>query len=271
MTPSQAAAPAQFGTLFGTLSVRQGWAAIFLTAWLSACAGPSFKAPPLPSKPTGAVKIGKPYKIAGVWYYPKADPYYDRTGMASWYGPKFHGKQTANGERYDMWAMTAAHTTLPMPSLVRVTNLQNARSVVLRVNDRGPYARGRIIDLSRRAAQILGFEKQGVTRVRVQAVDADGRPRKKRNVAERSDSVETGAATPTGLYVHAGSYLDPGNATRVAAELDGIGPLRITRVEIDGELFYRVRVGPLSTIENANTVLNEVMATGDIDARIVVE
>jgi rare lipoprotein A len=117
---------------------------------------------------TGMYKVGNPYQIAGVWYYPKEDPFYDETGIASWYGEDFHGKATANGERYDMDALTAAHRTLPMPVVVRVTNLENGRSIRLRVNDRGPFARGRIIDVSRRAADLLGFKANGTARVRVQ-------------------------------------------------------------------------------------------------------
>ena len=116
----------------------------------------------------GNYKVGNPYQINGVWYYPKEDPFYDETGVASWYGPGFHGEVTANGERYNMDSLTAAHRTLPMPSIVRVTNLENGRSIRLRVNDRGPYARGRIIDLSRRAATLLGFIDRGTARVRVQ-------------------------------------------------------------------------------------------------------
>lgn len=117
---------------------------------------------------TGAYKVGAPYQIAGVWYYPKDDPFYDETGVASWYGEDFHGKATANGETYDMNSLTAAHRTLPLPTMVRVTNLENGRSIKLRVNDRGPYARGRILDVSRHAAQLLGFQSSGTARVRVE-------------------------------------------------------------------------------------------------------
>ncbi|MDA0339851.1 MAG: septal ring lytic transglycosylase RlpA family protein, partial [Proteobacteria bacterium] len=118
--------------------------------------------------PTGLYKVGNPYQINGMWYYPTIDYEYDETGIASWYGPQFHGKATANGETFDMNSVSAAHRTLPLPSMVRVTNLDNGRSLTLRVNDRGPFARGRVIDLSRRAAQLLGFEGQGTTKVRVQ-------------------------------------------------------------------------------------------------------
>ncbi len=112
-------------------------------------------------------KIGSPYQIEATWYYPAVDYGYDETGIASWYGPKFHGGRTANGEIFDMNALSAAHRTLPLPSVVRVTNLENGRSMVLRVNDRGPFSRGRIIDVSRRAAQLLGFHRNGTARVRV--------------------------------------------------------------------------------------------------------
>jgi rare lipoprotein A (peptidoglycan hydrolase) len=112
-------------------------------------------------------KIGKPYSIGGVWYVPREDPTYDRTGMGSWYGADFHGRLTANGEIYDMNAMTAAHPTLPLPSYVDVTNVANGKTVRVRVNDRGPYIGGRIIDMSRAAARQLGFETQGKAEVRV--------------------------------------------------------------------------------------------------------
>ena len=118
-------------------------------------------------------KLGSPYQISHVWHYPSYDPNYDRTGVASWYGPAFHGRPTANGERFDMNGVTAAHPTLPLPSRVRVTNLENGRQLELRVNDRGPFVNGRIIDLSRRAAQLLGFKRQGLTKVRVQYLGLD--------------------------------------------------------------------------------------------------
>jgi rare lipoprotein A len=122
---------------------------------------------------SGSYKIGKPYQIGGRWYYPKEEYDYKEEGIASWYGPNFHGKATANGEVYDMNDLTAAHRTLPMPSVVRVTNLENGRALILRVNDRGPFAKERIIDVSRRGAQLLGFEGQGTTRVRVEILPGE--------------------------------------------------------------------------------------------------
>ncbi len=112
-------------------------------------------------------KVGDPYNVGGVWYYPARDLKYDETGIGSWYGDEFAGKLTANGEIFDPEKITAAHKTLPMPSVVRVTNLDNGRSLVVRVNDRGPFVPGRIIDLSRESALLLDFKDQGIAKVRV--------------------------------------------------------------------------------------------------------
>ncbi len=123
----------------------------------------------------GIYKIGKPYQIAGRWYYPKEDYNYSETGIASWYGEDFNGKRTANGERYNMNTLTAAHRTLPLPCIVKVTNLQNGRSVVVRVNDRGPYVKDRIIDLSKHGAQLLGYMGQGTTKVKVEIMEKESK------------------------------------------------------------------------------------------------
>ncbi len=124
---------------------------------------------PVPRAPTrqGVVKVGKPYAVAGNWYYPAPGAGYDEQGIASWYGPDFNGKSTANGEIYNMHHLSAAHPTLPMPSYVEVTNTANGRRIVVRVNDRGPYKAGRIIDLSKRAGQLLGVTRFGTAPVRV--------------------------------------------------------------------------------------------------------
>ncbi|WP_425494041.1 septal ring lytic transglycosylase RlpA family protein [Hoeflea alexandrii] len=114
--------------------------------------------------------MGKPYRVRGKWYTPKEDPNYDKAGLASWYGPNFHGRLTANGEIYDQFHLSAAHPTFPLPSYARVTNKKNGNSVIVRVNDRGPFAHGRIIDLSNKAAQLLDMKHEGVAAVRVQYV-----------------------------------------------------------------------------------------------------
>jgi rare lipoprotein A len=124
---------------------------------------------PVP-KGGGVYRVGKPYAVAGRVYIPEENTNYSAEGMASWYGDDFHGRYTANGEIFDMASISAAHPTLPLPSYVRVTNLTNRRSIVVRVNDRGPYARDRIIDVSVKTAELLGFYGNGVTRVRVEYV-----------------------------------------------------------------------------------------------------
>ena len=128
---------------------------------------------------TGVFKVGNPYVIAGKRYYPAETYSFSQTGIASWYGPAFHGKPTANGDVFDMYELTAAHKTLQMPSMVRVTNLENGRSLIVRVNDRGPFSKGRIIDLSKRGAELLGFKNKGTARVKVQVL-----PEESRKVAE---------------------------------------------------------------------------------------
>lgn len=124
---------------------------------------------PVP-KGGGVYRVGKPYTIGGRTYVPETDPNYSAVGLASWYGDAFHGRYTANGEIFDMNSLTAAHPTLPLPSYVRVTNLRNHRSIVVRVNDRGPYVGNRVIDLSVKTATLLGFHGQGIAKVKVEYV-----------------------------------------------------------------------------------------------------
>lgn len=123
-----------------------------------------------PKKGGGRSVVGKPYRVRGKWYTPKEDPNYDKAGLASWYGPNFHGRLTANGEIYDQFHLSAAHPTFPLPSYARVTNKKNGNTVVVRVNDRGPFAHGRIIDLSNKAAELLDMKHEGVAAVRVEYV-----------------------------------------------------------------------------------------------------
>ncbi len=124
---------------------------------------------PVP-KGGGTYRVGDPYVVAGKTYVPREDSRYRAEGQASWYGSDFHGRRTANGEVFDMYSISAAHPTLPLPSYVRITNLENRRSIVVRVNDRGPYHDNRVIDVSVRAAKLLGFYDKGVARVRVEYV-----------------------------------------------------------------------------------------------------
>jgi rare lipoprotein A len=145
---------------------------LLLAACLSAC-GSSGKGGGSGVAQRGTYKVGAPYKIDGVTYTPQEEFNHVETGVASWYGPGFHGKSTANGERYDQSERTAAHRTLQMPAIVRVTNLDNGMSTVVRINDRGPFARSRIIDLSRTAAQELDVVRNGTARVRIDQLPAE--------------------------------------------------------------------------------------------------
>lgn len=143
------------------------WALFGVMAVMLAASGDT---PPIDWHHHDHYTVGKPYEVAGTWYYPREDWSYDKTGIASWYGKQFQGRHTADGEIFDLTNLTAAHRTLPLPVVVRVTNLANGRSLKLRVNDRGPFVNtgDRIIDVSRRAAKLLGFEHAGTARVRVQ-------------------------------------------------------------------------------------------------------
>jgi rare lipoprotein A len=161
-------------------------AGVSLTACASNAMSPRYstQAPPTPQaqeapKPqAGAYKIGKPYQVNGRWYAPREEPDYDEIGLASWYGEAFQLRPTASGELFDMYMPSAAHKTLPLPSIVEVTNLDNGRRIQVRINDRGPFVDGRIIDLSKAAAEELGMVRTGVARVRVRYVgEANARPR----------------------------------------------------------------------------------------------
>jgi rare lipoprotein A len=300
----------------------------------------------------GQYKVGNPYQIDGVWYYPQVDYAYRETGIASWYGPKFHGKSTANGEVFDQYQLTAAHRTLPMPSMVRVTNLDNGRSIVVRINDRGPFKNGRIIDLSTRSAQLLGFHRTGTAKVMVEILEpesrqlaslaqtrqgADTAPEAVPLVAVQTvpldgsringgtvnggavngstvggnmvdgaaavvpapaaatqvqSGIQTGIQTAsrppltepepdgkvtrqpvhaTNIYVQAGAFVQRDNALRLGARLSVFGPTSITESLKGQQRFYRVRLGPVGSVEDADRLLATLLENGHRDARVVVD
>jgi rare lipoprotein A len=239
------------------------------------------------------VKIGNPYQVAGVWYYPSDDRGYDEVGLASWYGAQFHGGPTANGERFDMDRVGAAHKTLPLPSYVEVTALDTGRTILVRINDRGPFVANRIIDLSRRAAQLLGIERTGVARVRVRRVfpsDADrlqlrwGRPASARPNATAAELAaldrrfagrpadpaappRVAAAVPDEAVPVGGWYIQVAAlSTRTRAEQ--VARLVAGRVEPAGPL-WRVRMGPYKSDADATSALAQVRSGGYQDARLV--
>ena len=252
--------------------------------------------PPPPRGPVSdsPVKIGKPYQVAGIWYAPADDRGYDEVGYASWYGDAFHGGATANGERFDMAMVSAAHKTLPLPCYVEVTALDSGRTIVLRVNDRGPFVSNRIIDLSRRAAEMLGIADKGVARVRVRRVDPpepdrlalrSGRAAAERRtvdgpmlavldrrfqqwfaaqapVAARPSLDTTLAAGAIGgYYVQVAAYGDRTRADSLAATLGA-------SIESARSL-HRVRMGPFFDEAIALAALARIQGDGYQDARLI--
>jgi len=331
-----------------------------LTFGISACGGNGERlgerviplGQPVP-KGGGHYMIGDPYEVAGVRYRPREQPRYDQVGRASWYGELFQGRRTANGEIYDMDRLSAAHPTLPLPVYAQVTNLQNRRTIVVRVNDRGPYANDRIIDLSRRSAEALGFRRKGTAMVRVKYLGraplngddsyeqrflaSHGLQRYASNSATQSHAgsqdpialaslpaksapplpqrpersvvaatlpgiaeVSPGKAGPLGWQtqlkassestgsigspaqsrrrravlakgpaIQAGSFKNKNNAERARARLSAIAPVDVAEVDVGGELYYRVRVGPFADKTEAAAALPKVTKAGYDGAKIV--
>ncbi len=228
---------------------------------LSACGKTEIPVPshPWPSSAKPAKGTQKPYSIGGKRYYPLPTAIgYDEVGYASWYGPGFHGKRTANGERYNMHAMTAAHKILPMNTLVRVKNLSNGREVVVRINDRGPFVKGRIIDLSREAARRIGMMGSGTTKVRVTALAEISRSSGNRIVYVKRPDLKHG-----NFYVQVGAFTSRSNAVRLQARLQGkYGDVRVLPVVIDARRFFRVQVKAPSLLSDARAFEWKLEADG---------
>ena len=254
----------------------------------------------------GYYKVGTPYTILGRKYYPRENPDYKRTGVASWYGADFHGRKTANGEIYDMNRLSAAHRTMPMPSYAKVTNLENGRAIVVRVNDRGPYAHDREIDMSKAAAKVLGFTRQGTAKVRVEYIskaplEGDGdrlkianarlnnsqgvqtaslvqqrsyaaKPRKKYRRRGTPEPVQNygGAGQGGGYFIQTASFTDPRSARVLRDQLSSIANASIQPANLGQGTYYRVRLGPMRNEDMAYKALARVRAAGHNSARIVV-
>ena len=239
-----------------------------------------------PARPSGRIepRVGNPYQINGRTYVPAFDDSYDRTGIASWYGPGFHGRLTASGEVFDENLMTAAHTTLPIPSLVEVTNLENGRTVVLRLNDRGPFADDRIIDLSRAAATELGFIGQGLAQVRVRylgPVDGPGVSAPPviftaSNTGDDpiaaqvlADMRANGETTQRLVTIQAGSFTDRDNAQALQARLEPRGDAWIEEAIVNGQTVFRVLLGQWENRAEAEMTRTALRTDGIFDARVV--
>lgn len=229
-------------------------------------------------------KIGKPYKIRGQWYYPAEDYGYSEVGTASWYGEDFHAKYTANGEVYNMHTLTAAHRTLPLPSIVRVTNLENGRSLVLRVNDRGPFAKNRIIDISKRGAQLLGFQNKGTAKVRVEIMAEESKDLKQAilnktetKLAQQLPEDNAGAvrsytsqqALKGKYFVQAGSFSSREMADDLTARLTRFGNISTMPADVNGNRYYRVRMGPYTCEADARKALAQIENFGVAGAAVI--
>ncbi len=210
------------------------------------------------------------YEVFGVRYQVMASSTgYKERGIASWYGKKFHGRQTSNGERYDMYRMTAAHKTLPLPTNVKVTNLSNGRSIIVRVNDRGPFVKNRLIDLSFAAARELDIVNAGTALVEVEALDT-----------AYTGTIASAAATPGStpdarplMYIQVGAFGEAGNARNLATRLTSQGVSKVAVHSSAGETpeLYRVRIGPFSSINDYDRVVAQVSSLQILQTRLVVE
>ncbi len=231
-------------------------------------------APALASAPSnrslqqsGNFKIGTPYKAAGKWYTPNESYSYDETGISSWYGDQFHGKRTANGEIFNKNDLTAAHPTLQIPSLVRVTNLENGRSAVLRINDRGPFARGRLIDVSHAAANMLGYASQGTARVRVQVLERESRIMA--DAARRGFSPEDQMAMAyqrhDGVHVaSAGALPAPVSLHASTQDIQDLNKQLFKKYPVNPTNIY-VQVGSFSNAANAYALKSKLSNLGHVD------
>ncbi len=244
-------------------------------------------------------RYGNPssYVINGKRYYTMpSSSGYKESGIASWYGTKFHGRRTSSGEIYDIYKMTAAHKSLPLPTYVRVTNKRNARSVIVKVNDRGPFHNNRIIDLSYVAAAKLGILEHGTGLVEVEVVDTYA-PATATAVADAPSStaetaiVATTAAThpqaglqqtrlvePVGakeisLFIQVGAFRVWDNAERLKDRLDAsnLGPVRIVSRDTTSPPLYRVQIGPLASVNEADQAANSLISLGISDTQVIID
>lgn len=252
----------------------------------------------------GIYKVGNPYKVLGQSYTPREDYSYSEVGMASWYGDDFHNKRTANGETYNMRAITAAHRTLPLPSIVKVTNLENGKSIIARVNDRGPYVKNRIIDVSQKGAELLGYKNKGTAKVKVEVMEKESRALKEAMLSKDNSSkiyanaINYGATAPAAaavsnpsyeistkastahanaaavpsagtFFVQVGAFSDYEKAKQMAASMQRFGKVSIYEAYLSKDGVYRVRLGAYKSRDEALQILDRVLDYGHADVTIV--
>ena len=262
-------------------------AAIAVFALVAGCAGPPQRPGPRPAPTPTPAPVPQPpkdlstipdavphieprsargnppfYDVLGRRYFVMASAAgYVERGVASWYGPGFHEERTSNGEAYDMYAMTAAHKTLPLPTYVQVTNLRNGRSVTLRVNDRGPFKEGRIIDLSYTAAAKLDILRDGTAFVEVRALTPQTAPQSVTSPAP---------SAPQALFVQCGAFSTEANASRLLAQLrsQGVDKSFVRQDTVGGKPMFRVRIGPIPSVAEFDRVVAQLKSQGIADARL---
>jgi rare lipoprotein A len=253
-------------------------------------------------KDGGYYKVGNPYKVMGQYYTPKEDYNYSEVGIASWYGDDFHDKKTANGETYDMRAITAAHRTLPLPSIVKVTNLENGRSIIARVNDRGPYVKNRIIDVSQKGAELLGYRQKGTAKVKVEILARESKAIKeamlsKSNkakdfngpinyelapisvsdvkkqeaviVANNLEANDVKTVEKGNFFVQVGAFSDYNKAKEMAENMKRFGKVVIHEAYLSKDGVYRVRIGAYQSRNEALQILDRLLDYGHADVSIV--
>lgn len=270
---------------------RAALAAMLITLTLAACApfpvAPGSGQDYGPSQPVDVSQVpdavpqnlpksrfGNPpsYTVDGQTYHvlPECEGYHER-GIASWYGMKFHGGRTSDGDTYDMYAMTAANKVVPLPCFVRVTNLENHRSVIVKVNDRGPFVANRIIDLSYAAAKKLGVVATGTALVDVTAVEPGSPPPATRVAATPVPNSASDAERPQ-LFVQIGAFAEAANAERARRNLEsaGIKPVLIVTAMEGGKTLYKVRIGPLADVTAVDQLTGRLASLGYADAQVVI-
>ena len=267
---------------------------LFMTSLLSACGSspaifePSDSAPShhrdlsnVPDavprdEPRSRYGNPKSYVVRGIRYYVKdSSAGFTQRGIASWYGTKFHGRRTSSGEPYDMYAMTAAHKTLPLPTYLEVINLRNNKRIIVKANDRGPFHANRIIDLSYAAATRLGITAKGTGLVEIRALTATDQatPAQPKLAAINTQTTTDKPTTAPNMYLQVGAFASQYNAQQLHNKLHGAAfdRTKISTTDAAGNSVYRVRIGPLSSVDEADQIVDQLAALGINQAHVVID